>query len=257
MENSKNTSRRSFLTKTAIAAAGISLFKGFQFNSANAAVPTTGSFANIFPEGGTFVLPKLDYAYNALEPYIDAKTMEIHHTKHHQAYVTKLNEALDKAPELKEKSLVDLISHINDIPESVRQAVRNHGGGHFNHSMFWKLMSPTASGSKPSAELEAAINAKWTNLDNFKAEFSKSATGVFGSGWAWLIADKERNLSITTTPNQDCPVMDIASNRGRPILGIDVWEHAYYLKHQNKRADYITDFLNVIDWNQVSKWYAE
>ncbi len=257
MENSKNTSRRSFLTKSAIAAAGISLFKGFQFNTARAEVYSTPVFNGLLPEGGTFTLPALDYAYTALEPYIDARTMEIHHTKHHQTYVTKLNEALDKAPELKEKSLTDLITNINALPESVRQAVRNHGGGHFNHSMFWKLMSPDAANAKASDELAAAITAKWTSFDNFKAEFSKTATGVFGSGWAWLIVDKERNLSITTTPNQDCPVMDIAATRGRPILGIDVWEHAYYLKHQNKRADYIADFLNVIDWNQVSKWYAE
>lgn len=257
MENSKNTSRRSFLTKSAIAMAGIGLFNGFKFPSASAAAPVSPAFPGLLPEGGAFELPKLDYDYAALEPHIDARTMEIHYSKHHQTYVNKLNEALDKAPELKGTSLVDLIKNINGLPEGVRNAVRNHGGGHFNHSMFWKLMSPTAAESKMSPELEAAIIAKWTSVDAFKAEFIKSATGVFGSGWAWLISDKENNLSITTTPNQDNPIMDIAATRGRPIMGIDVWEHAYYLKHQNKRPDYINDFMQVIDWNQVSKWYTE
>ena len=257
MENSGNTSRRSFLWKSAIAAAGLGLVNGFKWPAAQAATVSTPQFPGLLPEGGVFELPKLDYGYDALEPHIDARTMEIHHTKHHQTYVTKLNEALDKAPELKEKSLVDLISNINSLPEGVRNAVRNHGGGHFNHSMFWKLMSPTAKDSAPSPELAAAINAKWQSMDAFKAEFTKSASGVFGSGWAWLIMDASRNLSITTTPNQDCPVMDVAATRGRPILGIDVWEHAYYLKHQNKRADYIAEFMQVIDWKQVSKWYNE
>ncbi|HNF69131.1 MAG TPA: superoxide dismutase [Chitinophagales bacterium] len=255
MENSSNNSRRSFLIKGTLAALSVSFLNSFRFPAAHAA--SAPSLAEFNPEGGTFELPKLDYGYDALEPYIDARTMEIHYSKHHQAYVTKLNEALAKAPELKGRALPDLIRNINELPEAVRNAIRNHGGGHFNHSMFWKLMSPTAKDSKASAELEAAINAKWTSMDNFKTEFSKSASTVFGSGWAWLIVDKENNLAITTTPNQDNPIMDVAALRGRPILGIDVWEHAYYLKHQNKRVDYIADFLNVIDWNQVSKWYGE
>jgi len=256
MENHQHTSRRSFLWKSALATVGISMFKGLSFSEANAAsAPALPAFD---PAGdGAFELPALGYAYDGLEPYIDARTMEIHHTKHHQTYVTKLNEAIEKAPELKGKSLIDLISNLNSIPENVRTAVRNHGGGHFNHSMFWKVMSPSGRISVPSDALRTAIETKWQSMDNFKAEFSKSASGVFGSGWAWLIMDKERNLAITTTPNQDSPVMDVAQQRGRPILGIDVWEHAYYLKHQNKRADYIGDFLNVIDWGQVSKWYEE
>jgi Fe-Mn family superoxide dismutase len=251
MENSKNTSRRSFLTKSAIAAAGISLFKGFQFNTARAEVYSTPVFNGLLPEGGTFTLPALDYAYTALEPYIDARTMEIHHTKHHQTYVTKLNEALDKAPELKEKSLTDLITNINALPESVRQAVRNHGGGHFNHSMFWKLMSPDAANAKASDELAAAITAKWTSFDNFKAEFSKTATGVFGSGWAWLVKDGS-SIAISSSPNQDTPIME----GKKVVLGLDVWEHAYYLKYQNRRPDYLDAWWNVVNWDAVAQNYA-
>ncbi|MBC8173438.1 MAG: superoxide dismutase [Chitinophagales bacterium] len=208
-----------------------------------------------FAADGAFILPPLDYEMNALEPHIDTMTMQIHHDKHHQAYVTKLNEAIDKAPELKGKSLDELVMHINDAPENVRTAIRNHGGGHWNHSFFWRMMSPKAKDSAMSDNLRKAMMAKWNDMETFKSEFQKSATGVFGSGWAWLIKDKENNLSIVTTPNQDNPLMDIAAQKGEPIMGIDVWEHAYYLKHQNKRADYLNDIWNVIDWNQVSKWY--
>ncbi|MBK7443779.1 MAG: superoxide dismutase [Bacteroidetes bacterium] len=255
MKNSNSQSRRSFLKQGALAAIGVGVLNNLKANELY-----TGSSAFNFempPVDGAFELPKLDYAYNALEPFIDAQTMEIHYSKHHQTYVTKLNEAIEKAPELKGKSLMELVSNINSMPEGVRNAIRNHGGGHFNHSFFWKLMSPTAKDTMPSAALKTAIEAKWISMDNFKAEFAKSATGVFGSGWAWLAKDKENNLMLITTPNQDSPVMDIAAQRGKPIMGIDVWEHAYYLKHQNKRADYIADFWNVIDWNQVSKWYSE
>ena len=255
MKNSNENGRRSFIRKSAMAALGLGALKTLHLESLAAAEPVM--FKEFDPADGVFELPKLDYDYNALEPYIDTMTMQIHHDKHHQTYVTKLNEAIEKAPELKGKSLIDLISNINNMPEAVRTAIRNHGGGHFNHSFFWKLMSPTAASSKMSPELQKAVEAKWQSLDNLKAEFAKSATGVFGSGWAWVIKDKENNLSLVTTPNQDSPVMDIVSQRGKPILGIDVWEHAYYLKHQNKRPDYITDFWNVIDWNQVSAWYRE
>ena len=255
MNNSNTNSRRSFLKKGALAAIGVGVLNSLTANELYAG--TVNGNLEMPPVDGAFELPKLDYAYGALEPFIDAKTMEIHHSKHHQTYVTKLNEAIEKAPELKGKSLMELVANINAAPESVRTAIRNHGGGHFNHSFFWKLMSPDAKNTTASAEFTAAINAKWTSMDNFKVEFAKSATGVFGSGWAWLIKDKENNLSLTTTANQDSPIMDIAAMRGKPILGIDVWEHAYYLKHQNKRADYVADFWNVLDWNQVSKWFVE
>jgi len=253
MKNSGNHSRRSFLKKSAIAALGIGVANTIKLDGLNAATITEEP---VWPgPEDAFQLPALGYDYAALEPYIDATTMQIHYSKHHQTYVTKLNEAIEKAPELKGKSLKDLIMHINDMPEGVRNAIRNHGGGHWNHSFFWKLMSPKAKESLMSDNLRMAMEAKWQNMDTLKAEFNKAATGVFGSGWAWVIKDEAKVLHIVSTPNQDNPMMDIAAQRGKPIMGIDVWEHAYYLKHQNKRADYINDFWNVIDWKQVSDWY--
>ena len=255
MKIANNNSRRSFIKKGAIAAFGIGVLNTLNIDKLSAS--TSGSLPELPPVDGAFELPKLGYEFSALEPYIDTNTMTIHYTKHHQTYITKLNEALDKAPEFKNRTLFDLISNLGELPESIRTAVRNHGGGHFNHTFFWKVLTPPGPGSNPSAELKNALEAKWQTMDNLKAEFTKLATGVFGSGWAWIIKDKENNLSMITTPNQDSPVMDIVAQRGKPILAIDVWEHAYYLKHQNKRADYINDYWNVIDWNQVSKWYGE
>lgn len=255
MKNSNMNSRRSFIKKGAVAALGLGIFNSLKMDDLAAA--NMSPALEIDPVGGVFDLPQLGYGYDALEPFIDATTMTIHHSKHHQTYVTKLNEAIEKAPELNGKSLMELLTNLSSAPESVRGAIRNHGGGHFNHSFFWKLMSPTGKFSKPGDALTAAITTKWGSYDNFKAEFTKSASGVFGSGWAWLVKDKENNLSIMTTPNQDSPVMDIMTQPAKPIMGIDVWEHAYYLKHQNKRADYINDFWNVIDWNQVTTWYGE
>jgi len=255
MENSNKNSRRAFIKKGAVAALGLGVFNSLKIEDLAAADKNLPREIN--PVHAAFELPNLGYDYGALEPYIDLITMTIHHSKHHQAYITKLNEAVAKTAELQHKSLMDLITNINGLPESARSVVRNHGGGHYNHSFFWKLMSPTAKDSKAGDALAAAINTKWGSFDNFKVEFAKSATGVFGSGWAWLVKDKENSLSIITTPNQDSPVMDIMPQRTKPILAIDVWEHAYYLKHQNKRVDYITDFWNVVDWNQVTKWYAE
>lgn len=255
MKNSSTNSRRSFLKKSAVAALGIGVFNSLKLSELSAA--TKNPELELDPIDGAFELPKLDYEYNALEPFIDMNTMMIHHSKHHQGYVTKLNAAIESTPELKGKSLMDLITHIYDIPESAKTAVRNNGGGHYNHSFFWKVMTPNAKDTMASDALNKAIMAKWESMDKFKEEFAKSATGVFGSGWAWLVTDKQNKLSIVTTPNQDNPLMDISMERGKPILGIDVWEHAYYLKHQNKRAEYISDFWNVVDWNQVSKWYGE
>jgi len=197
-----------------------------------------------------FELPNLPYDFSALEPHIDAKTMEIHHGKHHNAYVTKLNDAV-QGSDLEGKSLEELMQNISSAPT----AVRNNGGGHYNHSLFWKVMSPNGGGN-PSGEVAEAIDSAFGSFDAFKEEFEKAAATRFGSGWAWLIVDGG-NLKVTSTPNQDNPVMDIADDRGTPILGLDVWEHAYYLKYQNKRPDYISEFWNVVDWEEVNRRYNE
>ena len=196
-----------------------------------------------------FTLPALPYAYDALEPHIDARTMEIHHTKHHQAYVNNLNAAIEKAPELQGKSLDDLMRSVNSVPEAVRTAVRNNGGGHWNHSVFWELMAP-GKGGEPTGGLADAIKQAFGDFSKFKEQFTAAATGRFGSGWAWLVNDGGK-LSITSTPNQDNPLMD--GKRG--ILGLDVWEHAYYLKYQNRRPEYITAWWNVVNWDAVASRY--
>jgi superoxide dismutase, Fe-Mn family len=193
-----------------------------------------------------FELPKLPYAVDALEPYIDAQTMSIHHDKHHQAYITNLNAAIEKHPELAGKSLEDLLSDLNAIPEDIRMVVRNHGGGTWNHNMFWEIMGPKMGGS-PSAELTRALEAAFGSFDAFKAEFEKAATTRFGSGWAWLVR-KGDGLAVLSTANQDTPLSDGMT----PILGIDVWEHAYYLKYQNRRPEYISNWWNVVNWDAVA-----
>ncbi len=193
-----------------------------------------------------YELPKLSYNYNALEPYIDAKTMEIHYTKHHQTYVDKLNAALEKYPELQKKSLEDLLKNLDSVPQDIRNAVRNHGGGHYNHSLFWQIMAP--NGGNVSGYLATAISKNFGSFEKFKEEFSNAAASVFGSGWAWLINNRG-NLRIITTPNQDSPIMQGKA----PILGLDVWEHAYYLKYQNRRPEYIQNWWNVVNWREVEK----
>jgi Fe-Mn family superoxide dismutase len=197
-----------------------------------------------------FTLPALPYAFDALEPHIDAKTMEIHHGKHHQAYVNNLNAAIEKAPELAGKSLDDLMRGIDSVPEAVRTAVRNNGGGHWNHSFFWKLMGPNAGGN-PSGDVGKAIDDAFGSFDKFKEQFAAAGAGRFGSGWAWLINDGGK-LSIASTPNQDNPLMDGKN----AILGVDVWEHAYYLKYQNRRPDYISAWWNVVNWQEVEKKFS-
>ena len=192
-------------------------------------------------------LPALPYAPDALEPHIDAQTMQIHHGKHHQTYVTNLNGALDKHPELHAKSLDDLIRSVNSVPEDIRAAVRNNGGGHWNHSLFWKLMAPKAGGA-PSGAVADAINSSFGSFDKFKEQFQAAGLGRFGSGWAWLI-ESGGKLEITSTPNQDNPLMD----GKKAILGVDVWEHAYYLKYQNRRADYLGAWWNVVNWAEVNR----
>jgi Fe-Mn family superoxide dismutase len=192
-------------------------------------------------------LPELGYSYDALEPFIDAKTMEIHHSKHHQTYVDKLNAALEKHPELAEKSLEELLQNLDSIPADIKTAVRNHGGGHLNHSFFWPLLKIN-NGVTPSGSLAQAIEITFSSLDAFKEQFTQTATNHFGSGWTWLVHNGA-DLSIVSTPNQDSPL----SSNLRPIIALDVWEHAYYLKYQNKRADYITAFWSVLNWEQAQK----
>ena len=192
-------------------------------------------------------LPALPYDFGALEPHIDTQTMQIHHGKHHQTYVTNLNTALDKHSELHNKTLDDLIRGVGSVPEDIRMAVRNNGGGHWNHSLFWKLMAPNAGG-QPSGDVGNGINSAFGSFDKFKEQFNAAATGRFGSGWAWLI-DNGGKLEITSTPNQDNPLMD----GKKAILGVDVWEHAYYLKYQNRRADYLNAWWNVVNWSEVNR----
>jgi Fe-Mn family superoxide dismutase len=196
-------------------------------------------------------LPPLPYDFAALEPHIDAQTMQIHHGKHHQAYVNNLNAALEKHPELQGKSAEDLIRNLAAVPDDIRGAVRNNGGGHVNHSAFWKWMAPHAGGA-PTGALADAINSAFSSFDSFKEQFAKAGVGRFGSGWAWLI-DTGGKLSIESTPNQDNPMMD----GKKAILGLDVWEHAYYLKYQNRRPDYITAWWNVVNWAEVAKGYGK
>ncbi len=199
-----------------------------------------------------YELPKLPYAYDALEPFMDAKTMEIHHSKHHAAYVAKLNEALANYPELQTKPVKDLLIGLQGVPDAVRTAVRNFGGGHFNHSMFWELMKPQGGGAAVG-ELSKAIVKTFGTFEKFQEEFTKAAAGVFGSGWAWLVLDSIGGLKIVQTPNQDNPI----STGLKPILTIDVWEHAHYLKYQNRRPDYIGAWWNVVNWAKAEenfKW---
>lgn len=195
-----------------------------------------------------FELPQLPYAYDALEPHIDKETMNIHHTKHHNTYVTNLNNAV-AGTEFENKTVEELVSNLDAVPENIRTAVRNNGGGHYNHSLFWQLLSPNGGG-EPSGALLDAINAKFGSFSAFKDEFAKAAAGRFGSGWAWLVVNNGE-LEITSTPNQDTPL----SEGKTPILGLDVWEHAYYLKYQNRRPDYIAAFWNVVNWDEVAKRY--
>jgi len=228
--------RRNALQKGALAAAAITAgWSGFQ--------PTS------LPAAEAFTLPPLPYAFDALEPHIDAQTMQIHHGKHHQAYVTNLNKALAGHAALAGKSAEDLIRNLASIPEEIRKAVQNNGGGHVNHALFWSSLRKDSG--QPKAELAKAIEASFGSFDKFKEEFSKAAATIFGSGWAWLSLDAGR-LRLEQTPNQDSPLM-----QGRvPLLGLDVWEHAYYLKYQNRRADYIAAFFNVINWDFVAERYA-
>ena len=199
----------------------------------------------------SFELPKLPYEYAALEPHVDARTMEIHHTKHHQAYVTNLNNAI-AGTDAEKLSIEDINKNISKYPA----AVRNNGGGHYNHSLFWTVLKPNGGGA-PSGELAEAINKQFGSFDEFKTQFAQAAATRFGSGWAWLIVKDDKSLAISSTPNQDNPLMDIAEAKGTPVLGLDVWEHAYYLNYQNRRPDYVSAFWNVVNWDEVARRFAE
>jgi len=199
-----------------------------------------------------FKLPELGYAYDALEPHIDARTMEIHHSKHHAAYVNNLNAALEKHADQQKRELTDLLSNLDSVPEDIRTAVRNNGGGHINHTFFWKIMAPGGS-NQPTGDLAKAIDQKFGSFDALKEAINKAGAGRFGSGWAWLIRDKSGDLAVTSTPNQDSPIMTGET----PILGVDVWEHAYYLKYQNRRPDYLSAWWNVVNWDVVAEKFAK
>ncbi|WP_096153383.1 superoxide dismutase [Bacillus sp. FJAT-45066] len=198
-----------------------------------------------------YELPQLPYAYDALEPHIDKETMNIHHTKHHNTYITNVNAALEGHADLAAKSVEELIANLDAVPENIRAAVRNNGGGHANHSLFWTLLTPGGA-SEPTGELADAINSKFGSLENFKEEFSKAGATRFGSGWAWLVVNNGE-LEVMSTPNQDSPIMEGKT----PVLGLDVWEHAYYLNYQNRRPDYISAFFNVINWDVVADLYSK
>ena len=201
-------------------------------------------------------LPSLGYAYDALEPHFDARTMEIHHTKHHQTYVDKLNGAIGGDAALEGKSVEDLISDLSPVPDSIRGAVRNHGGGHANHSFFWKIISSNGGGV-PVGSLASAIDSTFGSFEDLKSEFATASANRFGSGWGWLVAKADKSLAVTSTPNQDSPLMSgVADIVGTPIVGLDVWEHAYYLNYQNRRPDYINAFWNVVDWERAEAIYS-
>ncbi len=199
-----------------------------------------------------FELPNLPYAYNALEPHIDEQTMNIHHTKHHQAYINNLNAALEGHPDIASKSIEAILAMLEQLPEGIRTAVQNNGGGHANHSLFWQIMAPGAGGT-PSGSLASAIASAFGSFDNFKEQFAAAATKRFGSGWAWLVVDRAGNLSVMSTPNQDSPIAQGLT----PILGLDVWEHAYYLKYQNRRPEYINSWWNTVNWPKVDELYQQ
>ncbi len=198
------------------------------------------------------ILPELGYEYNALEPYIDEETMKIHHKKHHQAYIDKLNAALEKHPELHERRVRELVANLEEVPEDIRTAVRNHGGGHVNHAFFWQILKKNG-GKPPEGKIGDAINKKFGSYEEFKKKFTDAALTRFGSGWAWLVVNKDKELEVMSTANQDSPL----SEEKKPVLGIDVWEHSYYLKYQNKRPEYVENFFNVINWEKVNEKYEE
>ena len=254
-------SRRRFLTFGGLAFAGAVLARTPAIYGADA-TPAPAADEMMPRKEGKFEAAPLPYAYDALLPSIDAETMHLHHDKHYAAYTKKLNDALDKAPELKSKSIEDLLSEIKTLPEAVRKVLRNNGGGYYNHSLFWQMMTPpatqdTANGGEPGGELGKEIASAFGSFKEFKTKFSEEAATIFGSGWAWLVAAEGGALKITSTPNQDSPIMkDTAEVPGKPILGLDVWEHSYYLKYKNERPKYIEAWWNVVNWKTAEKFFT-
>lgn len=246
----KENSRRDFIKKSAVIALGTIAASAFA-GKTMAAAPPESEF-EFLEENGKFTLPLLPYAYDALEPHIDKMTMEIHHSKHHQAYITNLNKAIDADKNFSSLAIEQILAKVNSNSPA---AVRNNAGGHYNHSLFWTMMKPNGGG-EPSGKLAEAIKAAFTSIDEFKKQFADASLKRFGSGWAWLVL-REGKLMITSTANQDNPLMNLDSVevKGTPLLALDVWEHAYYLKNQNRRADYITSFWNVINWDECEKLF--
>ncbi len=249
--------RRQALRTLALASAALALPhpRDAFAQTSSAQTPATPKPGTVVPPpqlSGPFTLPALPYAADALEPHLDAQTMTIHHDKHHAGYVANLNKAIAGKPGLESRSLESLVSGVAKLPEDVQKAVRNHGGGHHNHSLFWTSLARTGARA-PRAELAAAIDAKWGSFSSFQERFNAAALSVFGSGWAWLVLDPKRGLELSTSPNQDSPLMSAQA----PLLGLDVWEHAYYLKYQNRRAEYVAAFAQVVDWDVVTARYVE
>ena len=236
--------RRQAIKTTAFASVALATLPG-------AVAQTNSTAPAAAASGGPFTLPPLPYAYDALEPYIDARTMEIHHDKHHAAYVANLNKAVAEFPDVGKMSVEAMLKDLNAIPEKIRLAVRNQGGGDFNHSLFWQMLKK--DGGEPKGALASAINQRFGSFGTFKDAWTKAAVGQFGSGWAWLVVDTNKQLSIEATANQDSPI----SQDQQPLLGVDVWEHAYYLKYQNRRPEYVAAFFHVIDWDFVSQRYEK
>jgi len=250
----RSISRRRFLSSLSIGGAAALLAPSATPTFARVPLHTLRMLeATLAAQAGTsYTLPPLPYDYNALEPHIDTATMHLHHDRHHATYVTNLNNALANYPDLQGRDIVDLLYHINDVPEDIRTTVRNNGGGHLNHSIFWATMGPTGGG-QPIGALADAINATFGDFASFKAEMTNAATKQFGSGWAWLVLDVAKQLQVISRPNQDAPVMDGLA----ALVGVDVWEHAYYLKYQNKRADYLAAWWNTINWESVGLRYDQ
>lgn len=252
MVGSMTIKRRDFLYFLGASVGSLALGNGQATANSLLALPTITDLnqENLAAKNSAFTLPPLPYAYDALEPYIDTKTMQFHHDKHHAAYVKNLNDAIAKHPELRVKTAEDLLRNLATLPEDIRVIVRNNGGGHLNHSMFWEIMGPKAGGN-PKGAIDTAIKQAFGSFDGFKQKFNEIGNKRFGSGWVWLVRTKEGKLKITSTPNQDSPFID----GDYPILGNDVWEHAYYLLYQNRRADYLKSWWNVVNWEQVNKRY--
>ncbi|WP_294644007.1 superoxide dismutase [uncultured Aureimonas sp.] len=243
---------RHFLLPTCLGALALTAVALVPFQPAQAQQATPAPTADA-AQAEPFKLPELGYSYDALAPIIDAKTMELHHSKHHQAFITALNNAAKTDPSIANVPLEELVANAGQRPA----AIRNNAGGHWNHTFFWQIMAPEGQRGEPSAELTAAINESFGSMDEFKKAFQTTGTSRFGSGWAWLIVDADKRLAVTSTPNQDNPLMDVAEKRGTPVLGNDVWEHAYYLSYNNRRADYLSAWWDAVNWNKVSEHYAK